>query len=83
MEPFSPNISTGHKSKNIRKSFVQQDVTTVRNLGMLPKPVDSMLSVESVIKVTEQVDAISRIFSNAQAVKNRKLRTQEIAQCTY
>ena len=62
---------------------MQQDVTTVRNLGILPKPVNSMLSVEIVIKVTVQVDAISRIISNAQAVKNRKLRTREIAQCTY
>ena len=83
MEHFSPKISTGYKSSNIRNSFVQQDVTAVKNWGILPKPVDSMLSVELVIKVTEQDNAISRKFSNAQTVKNRMLRTQETAQCTY
>ena len=83
MESFSSTISTDHKSMNIRNSFVQQDVTTVKNLGKLPNAVDSILSVEIVIKVTEQVNAISRKISNAQSVKNRMIRTQETAQCTY
>ena len=61
---------------------MQQDVTTVKNLGILPKPVDSMLSVAIVIKVTEQVNAFSRKISNAQTVKNRMFRTQETAHCT-
>ena len=59
MKSFSPSISTGHKSLNIRNSF------------KLPKSVDLMLSVEVVIKVTEQVTANSWKISNAQTVKNR------------
>ena len=68
---------------NIWNAFVQQGVTTLKNLGILPKLVDSMLSVGIVIKVTEQQNAISRKISNAQTVKNRMLRAQETAQCTY